>query len=217
MRILKKIIIVLIVILAIAAIIGMLMPSSAHIERSMVMKAPAENIFYQVNELKNWNNWMPFNKMDSKMKIKWGEKTSGKGGEYSWESDNSNVGKGSVQIIKSIPMESVQTALQFEGMPGAGSIYKLEKMNEGTKVTWSFDGSMGSNPFKRLMTPVMDKMLGNIFEKGLKDLDSVSLKTPAPSASNFQIEMTTVQPMNYLAVHDTASVSTISQKLGMDY
>jgi effector-binding domain-containing protein len=217
MKTLKKIILVFVAIVALAAVIGMFMSSHAHIERSMVLKAPAENIFYQVNELKNWNNWMPFNKMDKNMKITWGAKTEGEGASYSWESTNSSVGKGSITITKVVPQESVATMLHFEGMSDANSLYKLEKSDSGTKVVWAFDGDMGSNPFKRLMRPIMEKGLSSIFDRGLRELDSSAKVNPAPTSSNLQIAMTTVQPFHYMAIRDTATASTIGQKLGMNY
>jgi len=217
MRTLTKIIVVLLIIVAIAAVIGMFMPSTFRIERSMVMKAPTENIFAQVNDLKSWNNWMPWNKMDPNWKVNWGEKTAGEGASYSWESSNSDVGTGSMKIEKVIPNELVQTTLVFASMPPATGNFKFEKTAEGTNVTWSMEGPAGKNPFMKLMMPVMDKMVGKTFEEGLRSLDSSALANPAPTASNFQIEMTTVQPMHYMAVRDTASFSTIGQKLGMNY
>jgi effector-binding domain-containing protein len=127
------------------------------------------------------------------------------------------VGKGSLSIDKSVPGEFVRTTLNFESMPPATGDFKIEKTGEGTKVTWSMAGPSSSNPFMKLMMPVMDKMVGKTFEEGLHELDSSAMANPAPSASNFQIEMTTVQPFHYMAVHDTATESTIGQKLGMNY
>ncbi len=217
MRILTKIILVLLVIIALAAIIGFFMPSTFKIERSMVMKAPTENIYAQIVDLKNWNNWMPWNKMDPNWKVKWGEKTVGEGASYSWESTNSNVGKGSLSIDKTVPNEYVQTTLNFESMPPANGNYKLEKTSEGTKVTWVMEGPAGKNPFMKLMMPVMDKMVGKTFEEGLHLLDSSAAAGSAPQSVNVQIEMTTVQPFHYLALRDTATEATIGQKLGMNY
>jgi effector-binding domain-containing protein len=216
MRILTKIILVLVVIVALAAIIGFFMPSTFRIERSMVMKAPAENIYAQVNDLKNWNNWMPWNKMDPNWKVNWGEKTVGEGASYSWESTNSNVGKGSLSIDKTIPGELVQTTLNFESMPPATGNFKFDKTGEGTKVIWSMEGPAGKNPFMKLMMPVMDKMVGKTFEEGLHSLDSSAMANLV-QAVNFQIEMTTVQPFHYMAVRDNATEATIGQKLGMNY
>ena len=64
MKILKTILIVIVVLVALAAIVGMFMSSDVRVERSMEMKATPDALYNQVNNLKNWDNWMPWNKMD---------------------------------------------------------------------------------------------------------------------------------------------------------
>ncbi len=179
MKVLKKILIVLVVIIAVVAIIGMFMSPKVHVERSMTMKASSDAVYNQINDLKMWDNWMPWNKIDPNMKKTYGEKTSGEGASYSWVSTNSNVGTGSITITKAVPNESIETMLTFVGEGNATGGYKLEKTDDGTKVSWSMDMDMGANPFKRVIGSMMDKMMGPMFEKGLHSLDSSSLAMPA--------------------------------------
>src|SRR4051812_19989719 len=107
MKILKKILIVVVVLVAVLAIVGMFMSPKVHVERSMEMKASPEAIYNQVADLKMWDNWMPWNKMDPAMVKTYGDKTMGEGAKYSWSSTNSNVGKGSIIITKAVPYEMV--------------------------------------------------------------------------------------------------------------
>jgi hypothetical protein len=178
MKILKKILIVLVVIVALAAIIGMFMPSDVHVARSMEMKSPPDAVYNQVADLKMWDNWMPWNKIDPNWERTFGAKTYGEGASYSWKSEDSNVGAGSITITKAVPNESVETILHFEGQGDANGGYKMEKTDAGTKFTWSMDMNMGSNPFKRIMGSMMDKMMGPWFDKGLKSLDSAAAVNP---------------------------------------
>jgi len=183
MKILKNILIVLVVIVAIVAVIGMFMSPAVRIERSMEMKASPEAVYNQVADLKNWDNWMPWNKLDPNWERTFGEKTSGEGATYSWKSKDSNVGQGSITITKAVPNELVETNLHFEGQGDATGGYKIEKTDAGTKFTWSMDMNMGSNPFKRIMGSMMDKMMAPWFEKGLKSLDSSASVAPMPAPS----------------------------------
>ena len=178
MKILKKILIVLVVIVAIAAIIGMFMSPNVHVERSLEMKASPDAVYNQVADLKNWDNWMPWNKLDPNWQRTFGEKTSGEGANYAWKSDKSEVGQGSITITKAVPNEMVETNLHFEGQGDATGSYKIEKTDAGTKMTWGLDMNMGGNPFKRLMGGMMDKMMAPWFEKGLKSLDSAASAAP---------------------------------------
>jgi hypothetical protein len=114
--------------------------------------------------------------MDPNWKQTWGDVTEGEGANYSWES-KTDLGKGSMKITKSVPVETIETELRMESMEPASGNFKFENMPEGTKVTWGFDADMGSNPFMKLMAPMMSAMLKHQFDEGLEDLDSVALKT----------------------------------------
>ena len=179
MKILKRILIVLVVLIAVVAIIGMFMSPEVHVERSMNMKASPEAVYNQVAELKNWDNWMPWNKIDPNWTRTYGEKTSGVGATYSWKSKDSNVGEGSITITEAVPNEKVTTTLHFEGQGDATGGYKIDRTDAGTKFTWSMDMNMGANPFKRIMGSMMDKMMAPWFDKGMVSLDSVAQLTPA--------------------------------------
>jgi len=178
MRILKTILIVIVVLVAILAIIGMFMSPAVHIERSMDMKAAPDAVYGQVNNLKNWDNWMPWNKLDPNWERTWGQQTEGEGASYAWKSEKRDVGQGSITITKSVPNEMVETNLHFEGQGDATGTYKIEKTDAGSKFTWGMDMDMGSNPFKRLMGGMMDKMMAPWFDKGMVSLDSAAAANP---------------------------------------
>ena len=178
MRILKTILIVIVVLVAILAIIGMFMSADVHVERTMEMKAAPDAVYNQVNNLKNWDNWMPWNKLDPNWERTWGQQTEGEGASYAWKSEKRDVGQGSITITKSVPNEMVETNLHFEGQGDATGTYKIEKTDAGSKFTWGMDMDMGSNPFKRLMGGMMDKMMAPWFDKGMVSLDSAAAANP---------------------------------------
>jgi hypothetical protein len=59
---------VVIGILAIATIVTLIQPSQGHIEKSIVINAPAAAIFPHLNNLKNFTAWSPWSKMDPEAK-----------------------------------------------------------------------------------------------------------------------------------------------------
>jgi hypothetical protein len=192
MKILKNILIVLVVIVAIVAIVGMFMSPQVHVERTMELKAQPDAVYNQIADLQMWDNWMPWNKIDPNMKKTYGEKTTGEGASYSWESDHKEVGKGTITLTKAVPYETVDTHLSFVGQGEATGGFKLGKTDNGTNVTWSMDMDMGSNPFMRIMGSMMDKMMGPTFDQGLRSLDSAAQANPvAPPVAMVD---TTMQP-----------------------
>ena len=187
MKIIKGILITIVLLVVIVAVGGFLSPSHIHIERSVTINAPSEVIHEQINTLKNWNNWSPWYKMDSAMKIEYNGTEAGPGASYKWSSTNSKVGNGDLTITASTP-DSICTAMNFMDNGVATSKFAFARSDSGTKVTWSMESDMGSNPAKRLFALLlMDKMLGSIFEGGLADMKKVSEAAPATPKSKFEV------------------------------
>ena len=178
MQILKRVGLMLLAVVVLLLVVSLFLPSRVHVERSRVLKARPDAVFAQVNDLRNWFNWMPWNKVDPNMKIAWGAVTEGPEAKYAWESENKEVGQGSITIVKSDPNRMVQTDMDFMDHGKATGEFILEEQPDGTKVTWTMDSEMGMNPVFKFMGLFMDKMVGPDFEKGLKDLDNVAQANP---------------------------------------
>lgn len=215
MKILKKILIVFAILIVVLAIIGWMMPSNIHIERSMKMKAPVASIFNQVNVMKNWENWSPWKAMDPTMKITYYEIPSGNGASYSWVGEESGAGKITLSDVKE--NESITTGLSFEGQGEATGGFRFEKEGDETMVTWYFDSEVGNNPFMRLFWKMGIGMMEETFDKGLASMSEAADKNPVTEAPAFNIEVKAMPASDYLFIHDTASIATIGEKLGMHY
>lgn len=174
MKILKRIGIFLLALIVILVVISFFLPAKVHVDRTVVINAQPSVVFMQVNNLHNWNNWMPWNKLDPNMKIEYHGPEEGTGAGYSWTSDNKQVGKGKIAITESIPNQTVITSLDFMENGVASGSFKFEPAEGGTKVTWGMDMDMGMNPVGKYFGLFMDQMLGGDFEKGLTDLKKVS-------------------------------------------
>lgn len=179
MNILKKIAIGLLIVIGIAMIIGLFLPSNVNLEKSVVIKATPEVVFDQVNILKNWEKWSPWQKADTMIKVTYNDIPSGKGASYSWTSPNKNTGTGTLTISKVVPNELIVTILDFKNRGLGESGYKFEKVAEGTKVTWYFKSDVGNNPFVKVMVAASKGMMGEMFTQGLNDIKSIAEKTHA--------------------------------------
>ncbi len=180
MKILKRILIIIVLLIGVAVVIGFLLPREQHVERSLLVEAAPAVVFEQVNNLKNWENWSPWIKLDPASVRNYSDPAVGTGAFYTWSSENKNVGSGKMTILESMPNSRVSTQLEFEGMETATGYFKFEPDGAGTKVTWAFDANMGSNPFFRLMGLMMDKMLGKNFDECLQGIKKAAEAAPAP-------------------------------------
>lgn len=198
MKFIKKTFKVLAVLLILIILVSFFLPSTFHGERSIVIKSNPDIIFAQLNNFKNWNNWSPWDKYDPNMKKEFAEKTEGLGASYSW-SGNNQVGTGNMTISTSIPNDSIQTTMNFEGMGKAYGSFKLSKAEDGTKVVWAMDSTGEGVPWymyvpHKYFSLFMDKMVGPDFEQGLNNLKTISEKmakeAPVVAKSEYKIEET---------------------------
>lgn len=177
---LKKILIGLLVVIALVVVGGFLISPEVHVERSIVIDAPAEKVYTQINSFPNWAAWSPWQKMDPNMKHEYGGPDAGEGHSDTWTSDVENVGSGSQTIVKSVPNEYVESALDFGGQGTGKGFFKLEPEGESTKVTWGMETNMGGNPIARYMGLMMDKWMAPVFDQGLGDLKAHVESLPEP-------------------------------------
>ena len=87
MRILRGILFSLLGLLLLLLIVSFFLPSKVNVTRSATINAPADRIFAEVNDFKNWHKWMPWSEKDPTMKFIYDATTAGKGAGYCWKSE----------------------------------------------------------------------------------------------------------------------------------
>ncbi len=170
MKILKNTLLVILVAIIALAAIGMFLPREYKVERSVVIQAPVDVVFDQVNDLKKNEAWSPWD--DPTMVITYSAVTVGEGASSHWTSQD--MGNGSQTIEESVTNQSIRTHLDFGSMGTAKAHWYFVPNEDGIKTTQAMTGDQGLNPFKRYFTLMVDKMIGPQFEKGLAALKAVS-------------------------------------------
>jgi len=173
---LKIALIIVIVLIAAIVLFAVSRPSTFKVERSILIKAPAQKIFALVNDLHLWEGWTPYNR-DPAMKKTYSGSASGKGAEYAWEG-NKDVGMGEIKITDVVAPSRVEMELHmikpFEGRNKV--VFSFITEAESTRVSWDMDGR------QNLMVKIMglfismDNMIGKDFEVGLAKLKALAEK-----------------------------------------
>ena len=161
---------ILIIVVAFVGI-GFLLPGTSHVERQIDIAAPAPLVYEQINELKNWENWSPWAKLDPNVKWTYSEPTTaGTGAYYTWVG-NDKVGEGKLTILDAKPNELLHCKMEFKGQGDAMADFKLTAKDcTSTNVVWSFDSDNGMNPIARWFGLAMNSFIGPDYEKGLENL-----------------------------------------------
>jgi hypothetical protein len=155
-------------------VFSLYLPSRLKIERSLVIDARPEVVFREVDTLRNWERWSPWHQLDPAMKLVYGEKSSGAGASYSWESRKRNVGRGSLIITESRPYEYIGIHINFMEKGSSKGYFRFEPAGERTRVIWGMEMAVGQNPARKVMGLMMDKWIGRDFERGLQQLAAAS-------------------------------------------
>lgn len=171
---LVKILIGVVVVIAALAVYVAFQPGEFSVSRSASFAAPAPAVFAQVNELKKWEAWSPWQKKDPQAKNSYAGPAAGTGASMSW-AGNKEVGEGRMTIVESNPNALVRFKLEFFKPFAATNSAEFSFKEEGgrTALTWSMRGQ--NNFIGKAMCLVfdMDKMVGGDFEAGLAGIKSI--------------------------------------------
>jgi hypothetical protein len=160
----------------ILAVIASRQSSEFVVIRSAVIKAPDSVVFDHVNDLRKWQAWSPWARLDPDVKNTFDGPASGVGSSLSWVSANNKVGQGKMTIIDSQPNKRVQFKLEFIKPFQGTNLAQFDFRPEGvtTEVTWEMSGH---KPFIMKLVGLFmncDKMVGAQFEQGLSNLQMVT-------------------------------------------
>lgn len=221
MKVFKPILFGLVALLLLLTLIGLFLPSAAHVERSVSIAAPPAAVYEIVNDLHRFNEWSPWFEKDPKAKYTYSGPESGAGSRLDWSSGVSSVGTGSQEIVEAVPDQRVRTRLDF-GDQGHGE-YTLAIAPEGagSRVTWAFDTSFGYNLFGRYFGLAMDSIVGAEYEHGLGKLRALAEAGPVAASGGeaLNIREVEVSPVDIAYVEGTTGLEpdAISRALGAAY
>lgn len=171
------------IVAAVAFVLGAYaLPREVHIERSLVVKAPAATVYRYIGSFRRFNDFSPWAEQDPQARYELSGPASGVGARLEWDGDPKSVGKGSQEIVAAEPGRSVRIALDFGPDGTATSLWRLDSHPEGTRVTWGFDTDLGLNPLSRWFGLALDRFVGADYERGLAKLGALVEREAAEGA-----------------------------------
>ena len=176
-----KILVGLAVVIVVFLVVVSVQPSDFRVARATAIAAPPDVVFSQVNDLRKWQEWSPWARLDPHCKVTFAGPESGTGAVFKWAGNN-EVGEGQMTIIESRQNELVRFRLDFK-KPFEGTNeaeFTLKPVGNQTEVTWAMSGR--NNFMLKAVGLFMncDKMLGPQFEKGLSQLKTIAEARPKP-------------------------------------
>ncbi|MBL8521669.1 MAG: SRPBCC family protein [Betaproteobacteria bacterium] len=173
MNVVKKILLGVAALVVLLCLVGLALPSSYKVQRSVEIAAPMIKVYPLVYDPKAWVQWGVWNRRDPAMKVSYSGAPAGVGAQWAWISKSE--GNGRMEITQAEFDKSVAYQLSIEGWDGKfnGRI-DFAQVGPNVKVTWTGEGDVGLNPVSRWFVVFMDKLLGPDFEGSLANLKTVA-------------------------------------------
>lgn len=163
------------IIVVLFLVIVAMQPNEFCVTRSTGIVVPPERIFPHINDLRKWEAWSPWAKMDPACKYTFEGPPAGIGAISAW-AGNKKAGEGRMTIIESRPSSLIRIKLEFLKPFKATNTAEFTFKPEGnqTLVMWSMSGK--NNFFFKAFGLFVncDKMISGDFEKGLAALKAVA-------------------------------------------
>lgn len=178
MKIAIGLLMALIALVAVLLVYASTRPDSFRIERTITIQSPPEKVFALINNFHQWEVWSPWEKVDPHITRTYSGTPQGVGAIYAW-SGNKDIGQGRMEIIESSAVSKIVIKLDFLAPFEAHNTaeFVLTPQGNTTQVTHAMFGP--SPLLSKLMGLVfnMDKMVGDKFEEGLKNLKQMAEAT----------------------------------------
>lgn len=168
-----KILAIIIAVILIAMLV--FLPSKLDIKKSVIIDAPVEVVFAQVEDLKNWTAWSPWEKLDPNMNKTYSDNTKGLNAKLEWTSEMQEVGNGSMVLSEVVDNKKIITTMTMEGEDGGSGGFDFEEVEGGTKITWYMYQEYSTFQLaSRFFTLLFESMVAEQFVNGLNDIKEIA-------------------------------------------
>ncbi|MEO5566734.1 MAG: SRPBCC family protein [Luteimonas sp.] len=179
---LLEILISLAIVLALFLVVGVLLPSSRHIEEKVETNRKLTIVYDTVNSLRRFSDWNPLVLRDPKMSRQLSGPVSGVGARLDYESDKAQLGKGSWELVANEPRASVTYAIDN---PQHGhdktttfTLKPTGRSGRNVEITQSYDVEYGWNLIGRYAGLYVSRHVGDDMELGLQRLSNMLAQVP---------------------------------------
>jgi hypothetical protein len=168
MKIVKRILIGLLAVVALLLIVALFVPRDFKAGSEIIINRPKSEVFEYVKYVKNQDNYGKWQLMDPDMKKTYEGEDGTVGFSYKWDSEVLN--QGSQTITKIVEGKRIEAELYFGFGDPAQSYFTTEEIGESqTKIAW---GISGRTPYPFNLMSLFFNM-DKDFDEGLTNLKNI--------------------------------------------
>lgn len=205
MRFLIDLFLALVLVVAFFFGLGFMLPSTAHVERSILIERPPIHVFDMVNNLARFPEWSALTSLDPNVKFLPSAQLKGPGAQMGWESQLPKVGNGYIEIVGGEDLKGVGYKLYLSAQNQGSSRMIVAPQEFGVKATWGFDVDFGSNVIQRYKGLYLDAAVGDTLHLSMLRLKYLLENNAyARDYSDIEIEEKVLTAMPALQITATA-------------
>lgn len=166
MKMIKGFVIVLFGLFLMVTLLSLFIPSKVMTVKAVVIYAPADKIFTQIADLKNWKNWHPVFKNDSAAVFS--TPSTGVNAYAEWVTTN----KTNKLLITAAAPEIIKTLLIRPGEKDVENTISIVSIKDaaGLQVEWRVFTKLKWYPWEKFAGIFIDKITGPGYETALNNL-----------------------------------------------
>lgn|GEM_PF-961254 len=217
MNIFKRIVIIVTLFLLLAGIVSLFLPSKFQLEKRVIINADIQQIFNQVEDLKNWKNWSPWAVKDESVYLNdagYSNPSSGVGATFTWDSEKENVGSGTLKIVATENNKSIKTSTNL-GFATPNDNWTFIETDEGIEVVWATEMDFGFNPISKFFGLFLEDEIAPDYELGLKRLKEYTENLP--KIHQVEVKEESVDETWFLSIRDTVTQAEMNNVHGKIY
>ncbi|MEP6646269.1 MAG: SRPBCC family protein [Saprospiraceae bacterium] len=147
-----------------------LLPKEVTISRSITINAPIDRVFDEINDLRNWEKWSPWKRMDPMMEMTFSNPPVGQGAYYKWVSKDKHLSSGTCTLANVTANEDIVTALHSDEWGDSSASFHFAHKGNDIQLTWSMNNKVGVMPWSKYMGAFKKRILQKQFDQGLQGI-----------------------------------------------
>lgn len=167
-----KIIIYPVIFLVLAILVGIFLPGTYHVERSIEIKVSPGNVYPLLVDLRKWPQWGNWFQRDPDVVLQYDGPDRAIGMRSKWH--GKILGHGEIEIISLHFNRQVAYKSSFEdGLDATGELQLLQT-DTGTRLTWVSQGDVGLNILARYKLLSLEGDIAKNIEVGLENIKTLT-------------------------------------------
>jgi hypothetical protein len=179
---LLEILISLAIVLGLFVVVALVLPSKRHLVEKVETNRKLTIVFDSLNSLRRFKDWNPLVLRDPRMQLSYSGPVSGVGARMDYSSEEEGLGKGSWEIVESVPRE--QISYKIENVQRGSdkrttfSFKPTGRNNRNVEITQTYDVNYGWDLLGRYSGMYVARHVGDDMKLGLSRLVGMLASVP---------------------------------------